>query len=357
MARMKQPGVLSTANFAGMIKEICHTLIWRTTGISHAGHDFRLTSEAIQRILICRPNHRLGNLLLITPLIQEVRETFPQAKIDLFVKGNLGSSIFKNYNNINTIIQLPRRPYKNVLKYLDGWWTIIREKQYDIAINVIDKSSSGRLSTQFANSKCRFFSDINNDIPSKYDDHEHMAKYPVYRLRSYLDKLGVKKSAKQIAPLSLELSSSEILKGKELLNGLVNNNKRTIGLFTYATGKKRYSTVWWEEFYSRIKSEYKEFNVIEVLPVENISQLSFKAPTFYSKDIRQIGSLIANIDVFISADGGMMHLASAVQTPTIGLFKVTNPNAYEPYNNKSVAVNTNGVDMDECVRILSRILQ
>ena len=26
----------------------------------------------IKRVLICRPNHRLGNLLLTTPLVQEI---------------------------------------------------------------------------------------------------------------------------------------------------------------------------------------------------------------------------------------------------------------------------------------------
>ena len=40
----------------------------------------------IKRVLICRPNHRLGNLLLITPLLQEVIANFPDCKIDLLVK-------------------------------------------------------------------------------------------------------------------------------------------------------------------------------------------------------------------------------------------------------------------------------
>ena len=47
----------------------------------------------IKRILICRPNHRLGNLLLITPLIQEISETFPDCKIDLFVKGGIAPTV------------------------------------------------------------------------------------------------------------------------------------------------------------------------------------------------------------------------------------------------------------------------
>jgi ADP-heptose:LPS heptosyltransferase len=37
---------------------------------------------------------------------------------------------------------------------------------------------------------------------------------------------------------------------------------------------------------------------------------------FYSKDIREIGAVIANTEIFIGADSGIMHLASASLTPT-----------------------------------------
>ena len=54
-----------------------------------------VNKEDIKRILICRPNHRLGNQLLITPIVQELIEIFPNIKIDLFVKGNIASVILK----------------------------------------------------------------------------------------------------------------------------------------------------------------------------------------------------------------------------------------------------------------------
>lgn len=40
-----------------------------------------------KNVLISRPNHRLGNLLLVTPLVQEINAFFPNCKIDLFIKG------------------------------------------------------------------------------------------------------------------------------------------------------------------------------------------------------------------------------------------------------------------------------
>jgi hypothetical protein len=59
-------------------------------------------------------------------------------------------------------------------------------------INVVENSSSGRLSAQFVNSKYKFFWDV-DDIQLKHNDYEHIAKYPVYNFRHYLTNLDLKK--------------------------------------------------------------------------------------------------------------------------------------------------------------------
>ncbi len=319
---------------------------------SHAG----LNSKQIQKVLICRPNHRLGNLLLITPLVQEVISTFPGCKIDLFVKGNLAPALFKNFENINSFIELPRRPFNHLWKYTQGWLAIKRNR-YDLVINVVHNSSSGRLAAKFANSKYKFFGDPNENIPSKSKGRKHLAKYPVYHLRDFLTRLGLKTNSRAVASLDLKLTPLEIVQGQQQLKTLVNNNQKTICLYTYATGAKCYSRSWWKIFYNRLKNEYPLHNIIEVLPIENVSQLLFKVPTFYSKDIREIGALIANTEVFISADNGVMHLASATQTTTIGLFSVTDKDVYGPYNHNSVGISVTTDETDECIEVLHGVLK
>ncbi len=312
-------------------------------------------NSAIKRILICRPNKRLGNLLLFTPLLQEVEATFPGCKIDLFVKGNLASAVFKNYESINHIIRLPVKPFKKLLKEIQAW-LFIKRNHYDLTINVVHHSSSGRLSTQFANSTYKFFGDVNEDDLLKYQDKEHAAKYPVYAFRNYLAAQGFPKNNSPVPTLNLKLSASEIEEGKKVLQKIVNNEKKTICLFTFATGEKCYSAEWWENFYERLKTEYKDFNIIEVLPVQNISKIAVKAPTYSNKDVRKVGALIANTEVFICGDGGIMHLASSVNTPTVGLFSVTNKNTFQPYNEKSVGINTNETGINDWIKILDNIL-
>ena len=193
-------------------------------------------------------------------------------------------------------------------------------------------------------------------MPLKYNDYEHIAKYPVYEFRSFLTKLGFPENENPVPSLDLELSVSEINEGQKIVKDLIKNDKETICIFTYATSDKCYSTAWWEGFYERLKTEYQEYNIIEILPVENISQIGFKATTFYSKDVREIASIIANTKLFIGADSGIMHLASAAKTPTIGLFSRQNINTYKPYNNNSTAIDTNTGSMDEWIKTINNIL-
>jgi ADP-heptose:LPS heptosyltransferase len=309
----------------------------------------------VKRVLICRPNHRLGNLLLITPLLQEVTSTFPESKIDLFVKGTLAPILFKNYQNIDCIIELPKAPFQYLLKYIQTWISI-RKKHYDIVINVDGGSSSGRLSVQFANSRYKLFGDPDSGLQQKFKDYEHFAKNPVYTFRYNLSKLGLPPTKKPMPSLDLKLSSDEIDKGKNILKQLVHNDNQTICLFTYATGDKCYPASWWEEFYKRLRTEYPQLNIIEVLPIQNISKLSFRVPSYYSRDIRQLGSVIANTQVFIGADSGIMHLASAVKTPTVGLFSITNKHQYGPYGNSSASIDTNTDNIETCIHLVNRIL-
>jgi len=330
-----------------------------TTKISASAMDQNLQmidKNAIKTVLICRPNHRLGNQLLITPLVQEVTETFPNCKIDLFVKGNVAPIIFENYKNIDSIIKLPKKHFDDLLPYMKGWMSL-QKKEYDLVINVDKNSSSGRLSTKFAKSTYKFFGDEETDFELKFPDHKHIAKYPIYSLRSYLSKLGIPNKDKSVPPLDIKLSLPEIAAAKLELEKLINKDKKTICIFTFATGEKCYSETWWNDFYNRLKEEYSgNYNIVELLPVENVSQIDFKAPSFYSKDIRQIASFIANTAVFIGADSGMMHLAGASTTPTVGLFSVTSIEKYEPYGNNSVAVDTNTMTTDEMIKTIDAIL-
>ena len=315
-----------------------------------------IKTSDIKRILIIRPNHRLGNQLLLTPLVQEVINRFPDCKIDLFVKGGVAHPVFENYKEINTILKLPKKPFNNLYKYAKSWISV-KSKTYDLVINADRNSSSGKLLTQLAKAKIKIFGDLDESIKQQYKDHEHISKYPVYNLRHYLSKLGFENNTSDMPLLDIKLSVEEISKGKDILTGFIKNNKKTICIYTNATGNKCYSETWWEAVYLRLLKEYPGYNIIEMLPIENISKINFKAPNFYSQDIREMGAIIHNTNIFISADNGVMHLASASQTPIVGFFSKTNRNVYGSYGNGSVALDTNESNIEDWFNEINRILK
>jgi ADP-heptose:LPS heptosyltransferase len=304
-----------------------------------------------KNVLISRPNHRLGNLLLITPLVQEINSVFPDCKIDLFVKGGLAPIIFENYPTVENYIILPKKPFDNLIKYFQVWFKI-KEKKYDLVINIDQGSSSGRLSTQFANANFKFFGELNEEIVQEYPDYKHMAKYPIYEFRHYLKQLGFPDQQKEVPTINIKLSVKELQDAKLVLNQIVPNDKKTIAIFTFATGAKCYTPQWWNPVYEKLKESFPDYNIVEVLPVENVSQINFAAPSFYSKDVREIAAFIANTSLFIGADSGIMHLACASQTPVLGLFSVTIPEKYEPYGNGSVAIDTNTTNLESMINII-----
>lgn len=297
----------------------------------------------VKSILIIRPNHRLGNNLLLTPLIKEMIDVFPNAEIHLFLMGNIGDLVFENYKDVTKIIKLPRKPFKNLLDYFVCWVSLLNHN-YDLAINANNVSSSGRLAVKISRSNYKFYN-INNKELSHIKDYNHHAKNAIYnfryQLRNQVDRLN-----NTIPKLDIKLRDYEIENGEKLVKSMFNNSKPVISIFTFATGDKCYSINWWKNLYSKIKILENEYNILEILPKENISQINFAAKSYYSNDIREIASIMYNSILFIGADSGMMHLAHSSNVNTIGLFSVTKIDLYGVYGDKNININTNTNDFD-----------
>lgn len=311
---------------------------------------------AVKNVLICRPNHRLGNQLLTTPLVQEVLATFPNTTIDFFVKGGVVPILYQNYERIGRFIALPKKHFKQLPTYL-GAWISLRKKHYDLVINVVSSSSSGRLSTKLARSEYKVFGENDDLIAGLYPNFQHIAKRPVYRLRHALSQWGIQEYPAPVHCLNIKLGADELVIGKQKLDALVKDpSRKTISLYTFATGAKCYDQSWWLPFLEALKTNFPTYNFLEILPVENVSSIDFKEPSLYSRDIREMAAVMANTSVLITADCGVMHLASAAQVPIVALFSVTHPDTYGPFNSPSVSLKTEGLQVKEIINAVRKIV-
>lgn len=315
---------------------------------------FSLNEPGIKRILIVRPNSRLGNQLMLTPLLQEIEKLVPNPKVDLFVRGNLAPILFQNYKFIDRIIKLPPKPFKQLGTYLNTWLKL-KKHRYDLVFNVEMNSSSGRLCTKWVKGKVKFFGKAHEDF--SLQDAENMAKWPVYNFQKIASLLGVNSIHDKPQPLNLRLSDDEVNKGKTILHELVGNDKPTIMFYTFATGDKCLSKDWWKPFFALLKEHFGErYNLLEVLPKENISQIDFDSLNYYSRDIREMGAVMHLGKVFVTGDCGIMHLASSVDLPTAALFSRNNIKTYEPYNRGSFAVMSDSITHEELIERIEGIL-
>lgn len=302
----------------------------------------------VKKVLICRPNHRLGNNLLLTPLVNEITIIFPNSEIHLFTKGDISDIIFENYKDVVKLIKLPRKPFTNLIEYLTCWLSIL-DDNYDIVINSNNQSSSGILATKLSRSKYKFYN-ILNDKLTHLEDYKHHAKNPIYNLR-YQFKNQLDRVNKTIPKLDLKLRDYEIINGGKLLKSMFRDQKPIISIFTFATAEKCLSKNWWSDLYSKLKN-FENYNILEILPAENLSQIDFVSKSYYSRDIREIASVMSNVKIFIGADSGMMHLAHASKTKTIGLFNVTKPEFYGVYGNGNISVDINNTSITKLINLI-----
>jgi hypothetical protein len=126
------------------------------------------------------------------------------------------------------------------------------------------------LLTQLANAKIKVFGESYIELKNTFQDYKHISKAPIYNLRHYLNKLGFNNNDHELPLLDIKLSKAEISSGKTILDNIIKNDKKTICIYTNATGDKCYSEDWWEIFYSRLLKEYPNYNCIEMLLIENI---------------------------------------------------------------------------------------
>ena len=293
---------------------------------------------------------------MLTPLISEIERTFPGAEVDVLVAGTAGRDVFSSFVSVRRVHSFPHYALRHLIRVLK---TIVelRRFRYDLIVDPCANSNSNRLlmtwlKTRYAlgvpfraTEACTQWPQLMSAAPA------HMATLPVYLLRSALDPSRAQ-SDTSYPRLDIRLTKPEQIAGRHVLNTLLGCRNKpscqtTIGIFANATGAKRYDESWWLQFISTLVAQRKEYTIVEIVAADACSRLDASFPAYYSTDPRKLAALISNLDCFISADCGVMHLACASGTRTIGLFSVTDASRYEPYGRNNHGLLTVGKDAGE----------
>lgn len=321
-----------------------------------------LPAHGIHRVLVCRPNHRLGNTLLVSPLLSEIEALYPGAEIDVICGGDAGASLFAHRFALRHCYSLPRK----IARHL--WATIrllraLRRESWDLAIDASIDSQSGRLLLAIVKARYKLgFPDDASPLAAAWHEHarpEHLAQRSVALLRTA--HAGAVHGA--YPPLNLRLLAAEREQARAALQAILGGPvppacpRTVVGVFANATGAKRYGADWWAQFIDTLQARQPDVCIINLVAEHGQSQLDDRHPTYYTRNPRRLAAVIACLDAYISADCGVMHLAVAAGTPTLGIFSTTSATKYGPYGAGHAAIEAQGMNAADVATVAADWLQ
>ncbi|HEY6893006.1 MAG TPA: glycosyltransferase family 9 protein [Rhodanobacteraceae bacterium] len=312
-----------------------------------------LTRRGIHRVLVCRVSHTLGNTLLVTPLIHEIARLFPGAEVDVVTRSAVADELFPRFDRVRTVFRLPNHGLASPHR-VAAVIRAVRARAYDLAIDPGLLSTTDRLYVLAANARWKlgYASKLGRGLTHAVAAPPHLlhvGKLPVYLLRK-----AVRDDDQEPYPgLDLALSPTERAWGRGIVEQIAGRSGPITGLFTGATGAKHLGAEWWRRFASEWARTHPGARLIEFIPLAGRSMLEDRWPTYYSTDVRRLAAVISAVTRFVAADCGVMHLASAANAPTAGLFRGTRISEWAPYGPHDLALDVTAMEPETAARVVA----
>jgi len=288
-----------------------------------------LDKNKIKKIVIIRPNYRIGNLIFLTPLINQLNTELPNTKIDLIIGMKLAGDILKELPNVENVYSIPRKLLLNpvaLFKFIHN----IRKTNYDLALNITPGSISSELTTLLVSAKNKAsFEHKKSFIPLTHTIKQerlytHAGSKPLELLKLFQIQLP-----QENIPLDIKLTQKEIQQAQKDFNFIINQihpkPSYVISLFRNARFDKKIEDSWWENWYQELLKLDNSIAVIDILSPDIPHKLNDTMLSYQNKNLRVLGAFFHLCDLYISADTGPLHLATASKAKAIALFNQTNP--------------------------------
>ena len=305
--------------------------------------DKKISKKEIKSIVIIRPNYRIGNIIFLTPLINELSSNLQDVKIDIIVGNKKAGEILEGIPSVSKVIDIPRKLLKNPMEL----YKLIkksRSKRYDLAINISGGSLSAQIVTALVDAKYKasFLTD-QNFFPLTHTVKEeglytHAGSKPLEILKIFDD---IKLPQKDVE-LDIKLTKEEIIQAQADLQNIT-NSKKTVALFRGARFDKKIPDEWWIEFYKELKKLDKEVVVIDILSPDVPTKAYEEFLEYSNKDLRLLGAFFRSSSMYISADTGPLHLASASKAHSVALLNKTSPKIYGLLGKEDVTLDINSL--------------
>ena len=311
-----------------------------------------LDKNSIKTIVIIRPNYRIGNLIFLTPLINEIHRHMPDVKIDLIVGMKIAGDILKPMPNIDNVIDIPRELLVHPIQ-MYNFVQNVRKKHYDLAINIVAGSISSQIVTILTNAKYKASTTSDRNITNLTHAIDYEGKYRHIGQQSleFLKLFNIELPTENIT-LDIKLSKEELKEGQEQLNNILkehhlNKNSKTVALFRNARFDKKISDEWWQEWHKALVQKDQKIVVIDILSPDILKKLNDECLEYSNKNLRILSAFFKACDMYVSADTGPMHLAAAAGANVMALFNKTEIQTYGTLGQTNYTLDINQMSPQE----------
>lgn len=296
--------------------------------------------EKPRRILVIRPGG-IGDAVLLIPAIRLLRDRFPDSVIDVLAEKRNGG-VFKELDSINNLYFYDSFPSSGLLAVLAG--------KYDL---VIDTEQWHRLSAvisflTFAPERTGFGTNNRRNLFTRsveYYQDTYEAQSFIYLVNAYLEENNHFEYGKPFITPDMGKDRGY----RKELNKYSERFSHIAGIFPGATVReRRWGIVNYSELIRRLvdsgtgivllggPGDMRESSVVNRI-LFDYEILDFTGKTSLGETM----DIISSLDVFVSADTGLMHIAYAVGTKTVSLFGAGIEDKWAPRGEGNAVINKN----------------
>ena len=311
-----------------------------------------MSEKKSKRILIVAIR-AIGDVVLITPIIQQIRNAFPDAYVAVLADG--ASAYVLHHNpHIDRIFMIDRRATKQLssTSQFRKWLKFILELRCERFDTVIDLFSGPRsaIIAWLSKAKHRYGEDVRSRIRGYLYNHaihishdqRHLIEQKFALIQPMIGTIPLNN-----VPLELYVSREEVQQARSLLSKVGADFPRLVALVPGAGSPWR---IWPPERFAKVGDVIvKKYHAkILLMGGENDKKLCrqvyemMREPSIDlsgKTSLRNLIAILAELDLVISNLTGPMHIASALPQPkVIGLYGAADTIQYAPWSSRVTMV-------------------
>ena len=297
----------------------------------------------------------IGDIVLSTPLIQRLKDMYPESEID-YLTLPTNKSVISNNPNLNEIILYDKKGQDKGIKGFLRVLKILKQKKYDYAVIPHRFIKSILLAKLAKIPNIVGFDVATGSFLLNKKVHYDMKKHEVERLLDLVEYKGEK------IPIRIYPAKENFTKINKILehHGYFGNEGQK--LILVAPGSQRAEKMWpiekYREVIERLKKNKNYFIGITGSKAEKNLSLNFpndKNVIDFRGEINlvEFGALISKANIVVGNDSSPIHIASGFEKPfVIGIFGPGKRDlGFFPYTEKSNVIEDNEFYENNIVKI------